>query len=357
MLIIELLVLGLILLLVPTIVGCLFVQEDKGTVGVISAWISGQILLWAGFLVIAVPMILMQKSFTHTCYLFTGCMALLLIGAGIAKVSNRCSLKKTGNIIQRNQEKHSRTKIETILWIVFWALLLVQFVLAAILAYEEGDDAFYIAIATITEDADTMYVKLPYTGGTTGLDARHGLAPFPVWIAYLGRMSGMHTAIVAQVILAITILGMAYGIYYLLGRSLCEENLKNLPFFMILTELLLLFGGYSVYSVENFVMVRASQGKAILAGIILPFLFYQLMLLTRSLENNKKMSLRFWCLMMCTTAAGCLCSTLGTVLICMLLGVAGLCIAVSYRRWRVLIPLGLSCVLPVGMAGVYMAIR
>ena len=54
-----------------------------------------------------------------------------------------------------------------------------------------------------------------------------------------------------------------------------ECAIFGIPFFMILTELLLLFGGYSVYSVENFVMVRASQGKAILAGIILPFLFYQ----------------------------------------------------------------------------------
>ena len=67
MLMIELLVLGLILLLVPTIVGCLFVKEDKGAAGVISAWVSGQILLWESFLVIAVPMILMQKSFTNTC--------------------------------------------------------------------------------------------------------------------------------------------------------------------------------------------------------------------------------------------------------------------------------------------------
>lgn len=355
--IIELLVLGIILLLVPTIVGCLLVKENKGTLRLISAWISGQILLWAGFFVIAVPMILLQKSFTHTCYMFTGYTALLVVMAGIEKVIGRSKLQRSAISVRNNTKEYSRTKAEIALWIVFWGLLLVQFVMATVFAYEEGDDAFYIAIATITEDANTMYIKLPYTGGTTGLDARHGLAPFPVWIAYLARVSGMHAAIVAQVILAVVILGMTYGIYYLVGRRLCEDNLKSLPFFMILTELLMMFGGYSVYSVENFVLVRASQGKAILAAIVLPFLFYQLMILVRELEDNKKLGLRFWALVLCTTATGCLCSTLGTILICMLLGIAGLCIAISYRRWQILIPLGLSCLIPVGMAGVYLLIR
>lgn len=355
--IIELLVLGIMLLLVPTIVGHILVKESRGTIRFISSWISGQILLWAGFFVIAVPMILLQKSFTHTCYVFTCYTALLIIGVGIEKVIVRNKLQEKNIIVQNSTTKYSKTKIETVLWITFWILLVAQFVMATVLSYEEGDDAFYIAIATITEDADTMYIKLPYTGGTTGLDARHGLAPFPIWIAYLARISGMHVAIIAQVILAIVILGMAYGIYYLVGRKLCEENLKSLPFFMILTELLMMFGGYSVYSIENFVMVRASQGKAILAAIVLPFLFYQLILLVRDLENQKLPGLRFWCLMICTTATGCLCSTLGTILICMLLGIAGLCIAISYRRWKILVPLGLICVLPVGMAGIYLLIR
>ena len=31
-----------------------------------------------------------------------------------------------------------------------------------------------------------MYQKLPYTGMSTELDVRHGLAPFPIWIAMAG---------------------------------------------------------------------------------------------------------------------------------------------------------------------------
>jgi hypothetical protein len=170
-------------------------------------------------------------------------------------------------------------------------------------------------------------------------------------------MSGMHAAMVAQVILAITILGMVYGIYYLIARRLCRENLKTLPFFMILVEFLTIFGGYSVYSVENFVLVRASQGKAVLAGIVLPFLFYLLMLLTDYIQENEKPGVMYWILILCTIMSGCLCSTLGTILTCMMLGMTGLCIALSYRKWRILIPMGCCCIVPAVMALLYFVIR
>ncbi len=355
MLMIQLLALGLMLLVIPTIIGSIFVKVNKNQGMVISSWISGQMVLWAGFLLISVPMILFQRTFTDTCYLVIGYTAVLVIVAIVIKLKQRAVVSDQGAFEHKMPVKISGGEIA--LWVVFWGLLVLQFVLAAILAYEEGDDAFYIAIATITEEADTMYIKLPYTGGSTGLDARHGLAPFPVWIAYLARFSGMHAAIVAQVILAITLLGMVYGIYYLIARRLCRENLRNVSFFMILVELLTMFGGYSVYSVENFVLVRASQGKAVLAGIVLPFLFYLLMLLTDRIQENKKTGVLYWILMFCTTMSGCLCSTLGTILTCMMLGMAGLCIALSYRKWSMLMPMGCCCIVPVVMALLYFLIR
>ena len=83
-------------------------------------------------------------------------------------------------------------------WCLFAVLLLIQLAAAGMLAYEEGDDAFYVAVATGTESSDTLYDILPYTGATTGTDARHGLAPFPVWTAFLARLSGIHPATVNQ---------------------------------------------------------------------------------------------------------------------------------------------------------------
>lgn len=357
MLIVEILVLGLMLLVIPTIIGSIFVKVNKGQAPLVFSWVSGQMVLWAGFFVITVPMILLQKNFNQTCMLVNAYTGLLVLVAAIVNGRKVLSLKKSGMPLWGKGKVSGKSKGQVFWWCIFWGLLVLQFVLAVICAYEEGDDAFYIAIATITEESNSMYIKLPYTGGSTGLDARHGLAPFPVWIAYLARLSGMHAATVAQIILAISILGLAYGVCYLMTRHLCEEKKDDVPFFMILVELLFVFGGYSVFSVENFILVRASQGKAVLAAIVLPYLFYLLLLFVKNLQKEEKVGALFVVQLVSATMAGCLCSTLGTILICMMLGMAGLCIALSFRKWKVLLPMAFSCITPVVIALLYFTLR
>lgn len=349
MIAIRILILGIILLIIPTVVGGLFVNVDKSAVKLPFMWISGQILLWAGFQCICLPLILLEKRFSTVVQLFWIYMGLLVLLSVflyfIRKHKKACSLR----VISGTDEK----KPYRLLWLVFWGLLVLQLVMVCLMAYEEGDDAFYVAISTITENADTMYQKLPYTGGTTGLDARHGLAPFPIWVAFLARISGIPSVTVAHVALPMVLIVMSYGIYYLIGKHLLAGRRQALPFFMILVELLVLFGGYSVYSAENFLLVRTAQGKAVLANLIIPFLFLLLLLLLERLQKEERAGAGYWLLLAFTMTAGCLCSTLGTLLTCMLVGVTGLCAAVCYRRWRVLVPMALCCMIPVLVALLY----
>ncbi len=355
MLVIQLLILGALLVAAPIIIGTLFRKVNNGGISLSFFWVSGQILLWAGFLVICVPLILLGKSFTMACNLFNGYTVLLLLLAICSCLWKYFTGKRAVGIIKGFEE--SSKKSSKLLWTIFGVLLLVQLVLSVVLSYEEGDDAFYIAISTITQDADTMYYKLPYTGGSTGLDARHGLAPFPVWIAYLGKMSGMAAVSVAQVVLSVTMIGLAYAIYYLMAVRLCDKDRSKVPFFMILVALLVMFGGYSLYTVENFLLVRASQGKAVIANIVLPFLLYLFMLLLEKLQKQEKVSLGFWILMAISTMAGCLCSTQGTILTCIMVGITGLCVAVSYRNLKVLFWMAATCIVPVVMAFLYFVVR
>lgn len=347
--VIQMLILGILMFIIPVMAGGLFCKVEKGFDRLLFMWISGQIVLWAGFQCICVPMILCQGAFVHVKWLFLGFMGILAV-AGAVKFC--LEGKKNGYFGRRLKLVKPYQKWGKVLWVVFAILLLLQLILTGVLAYEEGDDAFYVAISTITVDAENMYTKLPYTGAATGLDARHGLAPFPIWIAFLASLSGVHAVTVAHIAVPIVLILMAYAIYYLVGSQLLEGRKEYLSLFMIILEVIILFGGYSVYSAENFLLVRTSQGKAVLANIVIPVLFLLFMLLLNRIQQKEKTGTT-WFLLASSMIVACLCSTLGALLVCVLLGIVGLCIVVCYRRWKALFAIAACCLFPVCVAALY----
>lgn len=356
-LIVQLVILAVSLFAVPLLAGGIFGGEEKGYDRLLFRWVSGQMALWAGFELICVPLILAGKEFGMAVRLFLVYTAgVVLVSGLIAAVGRRKrgpGRSGTAQAWDSAAADGKRDAVCVLLWCLAAALLALQLVLACVLAYEEGDDAFYISISTATEDFSKMYHKLPYTGKTTMLDMRHGLAPFPIWVSFLARISGMQAVTVAQVALPVVLILMSYSIYFLMGRKLFRGHSRRLALFMLLLECLVMFGGYSVYSAENFLLVRTSQGKAVLANIVIPFMFLLFYIMLERLQEKKASGGRCWLLMACTMTAGCLCSTQGTLLTGMLLGVAGVCTLAVYRRWKLLLPMAACCVIPGGLALVY----
>lgn len=341
MLVFQILILGISLLAVPILVGSLFQNVDKCAKSPFFWWISGQMLLWAGFQVICVPMILLQCDFQYVVWIFGGYTAALMAAAGLLLWYRHSRQQGALSAVREKQEKKPGVRL---LWCLFGALLLFQLVQAVRLTYADWDDAYYVAVSSITEDANSMYQKLPYTGGATELDARHGLAPFPIWITFLARISGMQAVSVAHVIVPVVLIAMTYGIYYLIGSKLFGKKGEKLPLFLIFTELLVLFGNYSIYSAENFMLARSRQGKAALGNIIVPALFLLFLMLTEKVQKEKKASVGYWVLLFSVLLSACLCSTMGAALASLLLVVTGGCVVVGYKRWRLLLPFAICCI-------------
>ena len=239
-------------------------------------------------------------------------------------------------------------------------LLLVQLVLAVLMVYGDGDDAYYVAISAAAEESGRMYQKIPYTGMHTELDVRHGLAPFPIWIAWLAQMTGITTVIVAKTLVPVALISMTYGVFYLLGSRVlfagegAYRKKWALPAFLLCTEVLVLFGDYSYYTVENFMIARSRQGKAALGSILIPMIFFLLLTLLRKIQEEQKITVGFWVLLGSVMTACCLASTMGALLACMLVGTAGLCGAVSYRKWKLILPLSGCCIPCIVYAGMYL---
>ncbi len=343
----------ILLLGIPMIVGSLFRHGvDRKMRGPVFWWISGQIFLWACFQLICVPLILLQVDFKYAAAGYNVVQALAVLAAAVLWFRNR----KRASAVERIGGFDRKKSVRSALWILFWGLLIFQLVQAVRMTYRDGDDAFYVAITSITQNAQIMYRKLPYTGFGTELDARHGLAPFPVWISYLAEMTGIRAVSTAHVVVPVALIAMTYGVFYLLGGILLQEKKDVLPLFLIFTELLVLFGDYSFYTVENFMIARSRQGKAALGSIVIPVLLLLLLCLLRQLQEGGAASLKYYVLLAAANGAGCLCSTMGALLCCMLVGIAGLCGAVAYKRWKMLIPMAFCCIPNVCYAFLYLVL-
>lgn len=355
--------------LIPTAIGgfaAMCVKSQKRNVPFL--WVTGQLFLWAIFQMVCVPMILKQHAIlialgTEAFPVLVVLMQILglglaILGTGLL-VKKKCPCKNSEDALHVvSDEIKSMGHLYKILWVVFAVLLILQLVMAVTMTYRDEDDAYYVATATIAAESNTMFRKQAYTGGTTGLDARHGLAPFSIWMAFLARVSGVPAVTVAHIFVPILSILMAYAIYYLIGCKLLRKgNRERLPLYLVFTELLILFGNYSRYTSENFLIARSRQGKAALGSLMVPLVFYLMLEILGRMQENIKIEKLWWILLACTVMTGCLCSTMGAVLMCVLIGLIGICSAVCYKRLRLLILSGTCCVPAVVYALLYLVLK
>lgn len=314
-------------------------------------WVSGYMISWALFQLEAVPLVLLHisQSFAALVKLFG--LSSLVLAAGGAFLLIRSRKRSARLSLIRGEEQGSRAN--RVYWGIFLALMALQLVLAVAMNYGDGDDAYYVAVSTLTESSNTMYELMPYSMGVTGMDLRHGLAPFPVWIAFLARISGLPTVSVAQVAVPLALIPTTYLIYYQLGGLIFAKKREKLPLFLSFTALLTIFGNYSLYTVENFMLARSRQGKAALGSIVIPMVFLLFMMILDRMEKQQRVSWMLWLLLGAVVTAACLCTTLGTMLICLLLGAAGLCSALVYRKPGLAVKTALCCIPALAYAVLY----
>ncbi len=349
--------------LIPLAVGAIpavFVDKKQQNIGFM--WTTGYILLWAVFQVLCVGLILTEgvtwEGFfqTHFPYVIYAFLAVGIVLAAVGGGAWCLHCKKQKNALGVPKLEILKNKKAAVFWGIFLLLLGIQLVCSVTMRYADGDDAYYVAVSTITESSNTMYKIQPYSVGSTGLNTRHSLAPFPIWIAFLARISGCHTTAVAHTVVSTILIFMTYVIYAQIGKLLFAEKKEMLPVFLSFTALLVIFGDYSIYTPENFMIARSRQGKAALGNIIVPMVILLFLLLFERIKEQKKTEWMLWILLGATVTSACLCSTLGTFLMCLFLGIIGLCAGLVYRRWELIWKTALCCSPAMVYAVLYFAV-
>lgn len=319
------------------------IEEDTKFLGL--PLVCGYILEWFIFQMLAVPIILFQQKihfFDFTFLVWVYIVVLMLLAAGAIFY-----IKRNSEFISFKRPRDSFVwgKTGKVFFALFWISFIVQILGVLFFAFADGDDAYYVAVATIAEKSDTMYMIPAYTGGTGEMDYRHSLAPMPIWIAFISRVTGVHVATIAHVAVPVAMLLVAYGLYGCIGQVLCKDKRDMMPLFLFLVSLLVLFGNYSMKTTETFLLTRTAQGKAILGNVIFPFAILLLLLLIGRIVQKEDSKVMQWAMLIMLSGAACLCSGLGGVLIIVMYGVVGFYTGLCYKRWNILSRL-VSCCLP-----------
>lgn len=341
------------LCLIPMLAGILpsyLLEEGKKRIGTV--YLSGWIFMLAFFQIIASVMVLSRQSLSELAWLFSAVMYFMALAGCFVMLVGISRESVWGYFLAPSWRRMSGSERAT--WIFFIFLVCFQLFLSIYISTPDGDDAYYVAHAQIAAQKDTMYLENAYVGGYGALDARHVLAPFPMFIAFLSRKSNMHASAVAHMILPLALIILTYLIYYKAASVLFPDHEREKrSVFMTLMVGMQLFGSYSIYTNETFFVTRTWQGKSVLANIAIPAAFYILLRICaytevertdEEMEYGTKLP-RLMIVLFAVNLVGALASSLGLLLLCFLEGLFLLTIAVRNKRFSV-IPAGMVSMLP-----------
>ncbi|MEZ3444035.1 MAG: hypothetical protein K1W30_02650 [Lachnospiraceae bacterium] len=309
-------------------------------------YVCGWFVSFFLFELTAVPFILFEQSFTLLVTVYTCIVAAVLV---LSLWKGRSLWKDYLEEIRTLGEMPWTVKLG---WAVFFLLVFFQMAYAVLYEYYDGDDAYYIAIAVLTDKFDTMYLRDAYSGYIRPLDTRHAFSPTPVYQAWLSRLSGIAPAVVAHSVLAPVWLMFLYCIYGQICSRLLRNQKKYRPLFMILIAVWFMYGNISLYTTETFAMTRTWQGKGMMAGMVIPALFLCLLYLAQ-----EDVSQGMWLLFICVCMTAVFATSISFMVIPTITGVAAVLLGIRKKSVRFAAELFLCCAPCLLLAVCYMVMR
>lgn len=364
------------LAVIPFCIGLIpanFISSERRSPGFVM--LSGYFVMWAAFELAAVPMVLWVEydNFKAASTVFT-VLTLLGAAAGIWLLYRNGKTGRPGLVTGKMRsgsvtggsdgtEEENDTCVSRagglkvcmaafgkwllhaagIEWLLFFILLGFQLYKAVAFSSFDGDDAYYVVESLIAQEAGVMYRILPLTGGSTGLDVRHVLAVFPMWVAFVSVRAGIHATIVSHVVMPFVLIPLTYLLYYQIGCVLFTKK-PSLPVFMIVMALFQIFGNVSIYTTETFFLTRTWQGKAVAGSLVIPAVLWLFLLLCGGERKEKEDRRGLWILFVCVQMTTGICSSIAVFLVSVLTAVTAFVLAFVRRDLKLPVKFGAACI-------------
>ena len=354
------------LVIIPFCIGLIpanFIASDKRSPGF--TMLAGYFVMWALYGLVTIPAVLWVKyhNFRTASVWFTVGAVLCAIGGVLLWYRN---YRKGGpGLVTGSGGFRIRAMSweERIEWLLFLGVLGFQLYQAAACTSFDGDDAYYVTESLLAQEAGVMYRILPYKGGSTGLDVRHALAVFPMWIAFVATGSGIHATIVSHLVMPPLLILLTYLLYFQIGKKLFCDKHVNLPVFMIVMGMFQIFGHVSIYTNETFFLTRTWQGKSVAGSLVIPALFWILLLLYDGSQDKgsidggdrgkRRTDAGLWLLLVCVNMTAGICSSIAVFLVSILMALTAFVLMIVERDLKVLVRLGAVCIPNVVYMGIY----
>ncbi len=321
-----------LVLLTPFFVGCPF---KKNTIP--EAYLYGQVLLWALFQLLAVPMVFFRLPFNA---LFT---AYAIVLTALTAWGVRSCIRK--NKVPR-QSKPEKPYLQYLPLLLAICVVLFQASVYCLGMHLDEDDSRFIVEANDAITKNTMYLHNPatgeYIGRFVGEMKKDIFSPWAMYIATLSRLTMLHPAVFARTVYAPVLLALSYTVYWLIGKRLFSRTFERGVFLLSVSVISMFFVG-EAYSQAAFSLIRIWQGKAAVAAVMVPL---SLLMMLELEEDDGRAN---WLWLGTAGCAACLFSGMGVAFSAILITAYG-GYAVLHGRFRRL-PWLLFALLPSAACG------
>ncbi len=351
---VKLLLAAFWMLLIPSCAGVVFLRKNR-SFSLAESFLTGYLFLFS----LAELLILLMMCLNLPLHVLTACYGVCITiaaAAGIALFRKRSlSFPGAGGSSPGRAAPRRRAlfSYDSLFFGIAVILILLQVAVVVIYAHLDADDALYVGAATTAVETDTIFRVNSFTGNLyINMPRRYILSPFPIFLAVMSQLSGgLHPSIMAHTVFPAVLLPAAYAVLYLLARRWFPEDKNARGIFLLLSVLLSWFSAYSIYNAGNFQMIRLWQGKAVLAAILLPLLFY----LSLSILMEERPAYP-WLLYGMANLSSCLLSSMGIILAPVMTGVFLVLSLVKFRSLRRFLRGALCCLPSVILGIVYILI-
>ncbi|HAV28150.1 MAG TPA: hypothetical protein DCX23_07540 [Lachnospiraceae bacterium] len=211
------------------------------------------------------------------------------------------------------------------------------------LQHVDEDDTRFVVNAMDMIENNTVFLTNPARGNEIltwyGELLKDVVSPYSVFPATIAYFTGMKAVTAFHSVMPIILLVIISCLYYELAERFFRGRRDYKSLFVVFVWLVNIFGYYSVYGQETFMMTRLWQGKSIVAAIGVP----AMIMLLLDVYNNSTDRTTYILLFM-TNASMCFFSGMGIILMLIMTACYGLVYAIDQKNYRILLYLAVTCI-------------